>query len=397
MMMDHSVSAATSVPMFTSDLPEFIQRIHGAPGRLVLCVTGGGSLAISSLLAAAGASRSVLEAAVPYAAEALTRWLGAPPEQFCCEATARGMAMSAYLRARGYVAADPDEAVAGISCTASLASDRPKRGAHRIYVALQTAELTLAHGVELVKGKRSREDEERLAAALVLNLAAEFKQLPERLALGLSSEEIPVVRRVLACPAWQRLLSGAERLAPAGARHADDARVIAGRVVFPGAFHPRHDGHRAMAALARQLTGAPVEHEISVVNVDKPPIDFIEMERRAGQFSAVEPLWFTRTPTFVEKAAIFPGATFVVGVDTVVRIAEAKYYGGARARDEALAELAAAGCRFLVFGRYHEGRFQSLQHLELPAALRRLCEEVAADAFRMDLSSTEIRRTADGA
>lgn len=395
-MTDDSVFEAAEPPFF-ANMPEFVRRIHDAPGKLALCVTGGGSLAISSLLAAPGASRSVLAAAVPYATEALAGWLGARPEQFCCEATARAMAMSAYLKAREYAAADADKAVAGIGCTASLASDRPKRGSHRVYVALQTAELTLAQGVELVKEKRTRAEEERLAAALVLNLVAEFKQLPERLTAGLSADEIPVVHRALACPQWQRLLSGAERFAPAGAFNADDARVVAGRVVFPGAFHPRHDGHRAMAALARQITGAQVEHEISIANVDKPPIDFIEMERRAAQFGEEEPLWFTRAPTFVEKAAIFPGATFVAGVDTVARIAEPKYYGGERARDEALAELAAAGCRFLVFGRCHEGRFQSLRHLQLPAVLRQLCEEVAADAFRMDLSSTEMRRTADGA
>lgn len=376
--------------------PELIGRIHGAAGKLVLCTTGGGSLAVSSLLQAPGASRSVLEAAVPYAAEALTRWLGAWPEQFCSDATARAMAMSAYLRAMEYVADGSDQVVAGIGCTASLASDRPKHGPHRIHAALQTGALTLAHCIELVKGRRTREEEEQLAAALVLNLVAEFKKLPDRLDLGLSSEEVPSVRRAVACPAWQLLLSGAERLAPASALAVGSSSPAARRIIFPGAFHPRHEGHRAMAALATQITGGRVEHEISIVNVDKLPIDFIEMECRAAQFAAAEPLWFTRTPTFAEKATLFPAATFVVGVDTVVRIAEPKYYGDEPARDWALASLAAAGCRFLVFGRYHDGCFQALCDLKLPTALLQLCDEVPGHAFRMDLSSTALRRsTAD--
>ncbi len=149
-----------------------------------------------------------------------------------------------------------------------------------------------------------------------------------------------------------------------------------------------------MAQLAAEKTGRVVEHEISIVNVDKPPIDFIEMERRAAQFAAGERLWFTRAPTFVEKSQIFPGATFVVGADTIVRIAEAKYYRDARARDAALEQLAAVGCRFLVFSRCQDGIYPSLRELGLPDALRRICDEISGDTFRMDISSTALRRQA---
>lgn len=373
-----------------SDATDLVRRIHGAAGKLVLCVTGGGSLAISALLEVPGASRSVLEASVPYAAEALTRWLGARPEQYCSEATARAMAMAAYLRARDYAEENSDSPLAGIGCTASLASDRPKHSAHRIHAALQTADLTLVHSVELVKGQRTRKSEELLAAGLLLNLVAEFKKLSERLALALSSDEMPAVRRSVARTAWQSLLSGGQRVAPA--RPSSVATVPgANCMIFPGAFHPRHEGHRAMAVLAGQLTGRQVEHEISIVNVDKPPIDFMEMEERSAQFASDEPLWFTRAPTFAEKAELFPGATFVVGADTLVRIADAKYYGDESRRDAALSSLAASGCGFLVFGRCQEGRFQSLRDLELPSALMQLCKEVPEDAFRVDISSSALR------
>jgi nicotinamide mononucleotide (NMN) deamidase PncC len=373
--------------------PDFIRLIHDAPGKLVLCVTGGGSLAISSLLKTPGASRTVLEAAVPYDAEALVRWLHARPEQFCSEATARAMAMSAYMRAREY-AGDDTVTLAGISCTASLASDRPKHGPHRVHAALQTGEFTLAHSLELTKGQRCREAEEVVAASMLLNLVAEMKQLSDRLDLGLIKGEQLTVSRSNAPPAWQKLLSGATTIAEARETGEVDSSERAGRVVFPGAFHPRHDGHRAMAKLAAERTGRPVDHELSIVNVDKPPIDFIEMERRAGQFSAGERLWFTRASTFVEKAAIFPRATFIVGTDTILRIADAKYYGDDSRRDAAFAALAQAGCRFLVFGRCHDEGFHSLCDLKLPDALHQLCDEVPGEAFRMDVSSTAMRRFA---
>jgi hypothetical protein len=325
-----------------------------------------------------------LEAAVPYAAASLAAWLRATPEHFCSEHTARLMAMAAYHRAVEYGGRE----VAGMACTASLASDRPKRGPHRIHAALQTGAHTVSYSVELVKGQRSRAAEEQIAAAVVLNLAAEFKGLSERVDPGFFPREQPVIDRCDAPLDWQRLLSGEKRLVAA---EADLSGGAAGRLVFPGAFHPRHEGHRRMAMLASERLGLPVEHELSIVNVDKPPIDFIEMRRRAAQFAPSEALWFSRAPTFVEKATLFSRATFIVGADTIVRIAEAKYYGGEGARDAALAGLAAAGCRFLVFGRLQGDRFQLLGDLVLPEELRRLCDEVSGETFRSDTSSTVLR------
>src|SRR5690606_16851232 len=114
-----------------------------------------------------------------------------------------------------------------------------------------------------------------------------------------------------------------------------------------------------------------------------------------GQFSHDQPLWLTRASTFAEKAVLFPGATFVVGIDTLVRIAEPKYYAtGAESnvanRDAAIAQMAAAGCRFLVFGRVLNDCFYSLNDIALPDNLRSLCEGVPAARFRHDVSSTQI-------
>ena len=147
-----------------------------------------------------------------------------------------------------------------------------------------------------------------------------------------------------------------------------------------------------MAAAAAGMLGCDVAFEISIDNVDKPPLDFIEIDRRARQFADGGAVWLTRAATFATKARLFPQATFVVGADTIERIGHPRYYADEAARDEAIESLAAAGCRFLVFGRLSDGRFRTLDDLRLPETLARLCRGVPQDAFREDVSSTEIRQ-----
>ena len=404
------------------DAASLVSDVHRAGTRFVLATTGGGSGAISALLTVPGGSRTVLEASVPYSAAALTAFLAAQPEQFCSEYTARLMAMAAYQRATRYATDghEPTAPLAGIGGTASLASDRPKRGAHRIHVAAQTAELTAVASLDLTKGVRTRAQEETLATRLLLNMVARACGLPDRLLLDLQAAEQVVEDGTIAPPEWRQLFAGEVYAVPGKvpSGHDSQSRVPCGhqepatapplhkppsaktappsephRLVFPGAFHPLHDGHREMARIAAAHWHVPVEWELSITNVDKPPLDYHEMRLRAAQFPADASLWLTRAPTFVEKARIFPGATFIVGADTIARIAEPRYYGGDPvACQQAFAAIAAAGCRFLVFGRKIAERFETLGDLSLPPTIKAICDEVSPSAFRADISSTELRR-----
>lgn len=389
---------------------QLAEAIHASGGRMTLVATGGGSLAFSALLTVPGASRSVLETVVPYSAAALRAYLLAKPEQYCNELTARQMAMAAYQRAQTYLlendsnalkalpaAANAGSAV-GVGCTCSLASDRPKRGAHRIHAAAQTQALTATATLDLIKDARSRLEEEELAAALTLNLAALACGVAERVTLALRPGERVEEHRANAPAPWRQLFAGERKIAPSTG--VDEARTAQGarRVIFPGAFHPLHAGHHEMARVAEARLGAPVEWEISIANVDKPPIDYREMELRAAQFVPPAKLWFTWAPTFASKTELFPNCTFVVGADTIDRIGEPRYYhDDPAARDEAIRQIAAAGCRFLVFGRVTDEGFQTSADLELPPALRALCDDVPAEEFRRDISSTELRRSANDA
>lgn len=369
---------------------QLAQEVHSSGTRMVIAVTGGGSGAISTLLGEPGASQSILAAVVPYAPQALVEWLGGKPNEFCSSRTARAMAMMAFLKAKGY---DPAAAVCGAAATASLASDRPKRGAHRIHLAWQSATTTAAYSLEMEKGRRSRAEEEVLAATLLLNLVAEACGAAARLNLPLVEGERVQTARVEAPASQQELLAGQTGAVPLGTAR----KAAAPRAVFPGAFNPLHTAHRKMVTAAKAMLGCDVALEISIENVDKPPLDYIEIDDRLRQFTDDDAVWLTRAPTFVRKAQLFPGATFVVGADTIERIGHQRYYADQAALDAAIENLAAAGCRFLVFGRTTGGRFRTLDDLRLPESLAKLCRGVPESAFRQDISSTELRAQGDSA
>ncbi len=297
--------------------------------------------------------------------------------------------MAAFLRACRLESGD--RPVAGVACTASLASDRPKRGPHRAHLAVQTAGVTVAQSLQLVKGARTRAEEEQVVAHLVLAAVAEACGLGPQRPAGLRAEEKLDARRVAAPQAWQDLLLGrVERVRHEGADEPEDRPP---RAVLSGAFNPIHAGHRRMRDTAQRLLAVPVDLEMPILNADKPPLDYREIERRLGQFGPGETVWLTRAGKFVEKSALFPGATFVVGADTLRRIAEVRFYGGdPAARRRALEEIARNGCRFLVFGRDAGEGFLAVGDLDLPEPLASLCREVPASEFRDDISSTEIRK-----
>ena len=371
-----------------------IAAIHQSGAKIVIAITGGGSSAIGDLLKVPGGSNSILEAVVPYSQTALEEFLGGPPDQFCSEPTARAMAMAAWMRARKLgPEADPYMLI-GVGATASLASGTPKRGDHRIHVAVQTAELTGSYSLTLNKDARSRSEEEQLAAKLLIAALADIC-LPKSDEVGnplknclLSGERVERAGQVSE-RAWTELLLGTRKLVFDG-----DLSSLKG--VFPGAFNPLHAGHREMIAQASRRLG-PVMCEISITNVDKPPLDFIEINKRLSglmSFGPEPPVLLTAAPTFREKAAILPGSTFVVGIDTLVRIADPRYYhDNLSQRDQAIREIADAKCRFLVFGRQLGGEFCCLSDVEIPQELKILCEEIPISEFREDASSTALRRS----
>lgn len=371
---------------------DLVQRIHDSDTLAVVAGAGAGTEAISWLLGVAGASRTVLEILVPYASTSLTEFVGAEPAQFVSEETALAMARSAYKRALQL--REGAAPVVGLACTATIATDRTKRGDHRCHIAAWSANGVRTYNLTYVKGLRDRAGEDEIASKLVLRALAESAGLPFGLDLRLQDSEQVAETCASYYDAIDALMSEHVEKAtvhPNGSMSADSP-FFGG--ILSGSFNPLHEGHEAMADAASRILGGPVAFELSVANADKPPLQAEEIRRRVAQFAGKGDIVLTRVPVFYEKAALLPGCTFIIGMDTAVRLFDPRYYGNSTAQMLlAFERIRRRECSFLVAGRVDGGTFQTLADVPVPDGFASMFTAIPESAFRSDISSTQIRST----
>ena len=409
-----AAAATHTLAAMDTAVQETIERLHSAPFKLVLYVTGGAAQAPSWLLSVPGASRTVLEVRVPYSAASLAEAIGAPPQGPSASAgTSVDLAVAAYRHAAKLTPFGAP--IVGVGATCALATDRDRLGQHTAFVSVHTGLSTRTVSLVMDKGTRGRSEEDDLASRLVIDAVAR--------AMGVGGADTAADTAAAGGLAAPRLTPGDALTADARAldrssllRDMLNGRFRAlefsgsgggvvvdaprpARVYLPGSFNPLHEGHKALlAAACRLCPGKEGAFELSVGNADKGLLPLAEVERRVAQFVAAGlPVVVTQAPLFTQKADLFPGSTFVVGYDTAERLVQERYYGAETAMLLQFARLAHQGCGFLVAGRAAAagggGRFLGLEDLEVPEVLRRgsLFRGIPAEEFRMDISSTELR------
>ena len=368
-----------------------VQLIHDSEAMAVVSVAGAGTAAISWLLGVAGASRTVLEISVPYASSALTEFVGHEPAQFVSEDTAKAMAGSAYRRALHL--RDGSQPVVGIACTATIATDRAKRGEHRCHIAAWSGVGVTTYNLTFVKGLRDRAGEDEIASLLILRALADSAGIEFDVDLKLDASERVQTATTAYPDAIAALMAGHIEHAvvlPDGRQCADEP-VSGG--ILSGSFNPLHEGHEEMAQASSRMLGKPVVYELSVANADKPPLLEDEVRRRVTQFAGKGSIVLTQVPVFYKKSRMLPGCAFIIGADTAVRLVESRYYEDSQSRMlMALHEMRRNGCRFLVAGRADGDKFLTLSDVSIPDGFEDMFVAIPESAFRSDISSTQIRQ-----
>jgi hypothetical protein len=268
----------------------------------------------------------------------------------------------------------------GISVTASLATTYTKIGDHKFYISVQTESFTKSIECLLIKGSRSREEEEQLITEYVLSLVAECcgieKNMPHH-------DEIPVIHTIKAEKSWKKLLN-------------NDVNFISSdrstpELIFPGSFNPLHDGHLRMRELAEKKTGMRATFEICARNADKPPLTFHEIKRTLDQFTDNDSWVMTSAGRFSEKAEMFPNSVFIIGADTLMRVFDEKFYSNKKDMLDHIDRFNDHNINFLVFGRKVNKKFISLRDIVIPENIKNRCTGFEEGSFRDDISSTELR------
>lgn len=169
-------------------------------------------------------------------------------------------------------------------------------------------------------------------------------------------------------------------------------------IMLAGSFRPLHRAHRALLETGLSMAGKALTpcFEISVRNVEKPEIATSDLEQRLQQFEQSDDIVvITRAATFLEKARLMPGTTFVIGYDTAVRLFDDRFYAGTNSLTpslDAMSELRDLGSRFIVGGRHDaDGTFKTICDMFIPPGFEALLIEIPEHQFSDPISSTQLR------
>ncbi len=385
---------------FDRDVRELVQAIHTNPVnpvKVVIAMAGNGLDGVAHLMRHGNGSATLIGQHLFYSQTMAHEYIGSKVGKMVSQPCARYLAMAAYHEALS--CAEAGDVVAGVGSTTSLVKpDGEREGRqHLIHVAVQTRSVTRWVTLELQPG-RSREEEEWLAGMIILGEIARLRghvHKADRIIIpsvgdhdGHTSDSvnaalsfnllIEVVHGERDCFLW---LNGMPT---------KNFNLNAPHAFFPGSFNPIHDGHRRMIDIAAKKLDLPVLLEMSVTNVDKPPMDYIDFQKRMSLIGN-QPVVVSNAPKFYNKSDMLPkGSIFIVGMDTMKRIVDPAYGADALTGFEG-SSIRKNGNKFLVFCRDVGGKIESVTDLPRYEQIKDLIIPVSPDEFLSRTSSTAIR------
>ncbi|MEK6880224.1 MAG: hypothetical protein AABY22_11475 [Nanoarchaeota archaeon] len=174
------------------DIKDAVEFIHKSNNKFCISTAGAGSLAISWLLSIPGASNSILDIRIPYHSYAMADFLGYLPDRFVTEKVAKDMADKGLIKAKNYLnllnQMSSTKNVYSVGCTATIATNREKRGEHKFYLKL-VGDIE-EHSIEVIlsKNARTRAEEEEIVSRAIIK-AISFVCFGPRIGLDFFPED----------------------------------------------------------------------------------------------------------------------------------------------------------------------------------------------------------------
>lgn len=341
--VDHSRSDTT----IRNFLKEVYQKSHPRNVMSVF-ITGGGTTSLEWLFTVPGASGSLMDAGVVYSRSALEKFIQSTIHDqgasACSSATALAMADSSWTRANELLLAESrdfndlrDVAVFGVSCSASLLSDIPKKGPHRVFVASTTQTKSSIYTIELQKGYRSRVMEDAVCSRLLLEAIARasgVEPLPSDYLIHSADDTVsdssrssdnPVTESVLThtierkdildriCRKEVKQALFVKRLRKSDSSNVGDEKVgdvhekflvledvplPKGTLVFPGSFNPLHEGHIALVVAGLRKIASATSSSQERIRCSSP-----QRNHREGDDTEEHEMW-RKIPIVFEISAV---------------------------------------------------------------------------------------------
>jgi len=428
---------------YISNLVKTIHTTNSSPSgkKFVISTTGGAYSSTYYLMSQPGASNTILELNGPYLQEATLDLLNRDShtkttlDQFASLDAAQEMADASLKRTQKLLTMQCStidqleclEKGIGIGVACALASSCWKRGEHRCHVVIANGTQRINFSLTLEKGEeskpfRTRPQEDELCGALVVCAVAvasgqmELAQIKDNLMTNCGLSELDKfdvsINTIVSTPLEQLITKQVSNvLCINGTMIPDVPLSLLGEykktkpkiIMLPGSFNPLHSGHKSALKSSISLLDSSVGiYEMCISNVDKPTMEKDEVLRRLKQFDAI-PVILTNAPRFKDKATLFPGISFAIGIDTAVRLIDPKYTNG----DEKLMIEALKGTQFFVdsrtFGvagipasfplKLDSNELLSLSRIMkfIPEVLRPFFIELPKSEFT-DVSSSQLRK-----
>ncbi len=308
---------------------------------------------------------------------------------------------------------NPTVPVIGIGITSAVATDHPRRGQDRAFLAVATpngiwdVELKLGSYGVIAESDELRPLQAELIDAVALNMilwAAGIEQVPInrnfKMYCCADSRQLVDIDDVgyVVAPEVDEVVADGDEGVYFDSEYMVDGDWVEGDVLddvfllFPGSFGPLHYGHVEMAEMVQRMTGLRVVFQISNVHPIKGRVPEEDLVHRVLQFRYRWPVIVSQGGAlYVEKAEMFPGMPMLVGADAVIELLNPVHYENGEADVfKALERFTELGTVFYVVGREVKkfGRFMTRDDISFPPRFAHLFRDVSC---RNDVSSTQIR------